>query len=83
MQNKKTKDLVIKGYILFTGLEWLKLRSEISFLAAAINENLQTFQKYHAYRKVLRRKLRVGDLTWLSRIQLKMIKLSLEARNPP
>lgn len=62
MQNKKTKDLVTKGYILFTGLEWLKLRSEISFLATAINENLQTLQKYHAYRKVFRRELELE--TW-------------------
>lgn len=37
MQNKKTKDLVIKGYTLFTWLE-LKLIYETFSLTSAINE---------------------------------------------
>lgn len=34
-------------------------------------------------RKVPRRKLRLGDVVWLSKIQLLMIKLRLEVRVPP
>lgn len=33
-------------------------------------------------RKVPRRKLRLGDVVWFSKIQLLMIKLRLEARVP-